>query len=76
MKKIRFEQIMLLCLRNNAFLQMIQKALVFDEDDGESFHSTYNLILDDLIKDNLLIYEIAKNLSLEESKQNREEPEV
>ena len=67
---------MLLCLKNNAFLQMIQKVLVFDEDDGESFYSTYNLILDELIKDNLLIYRIAKNLSLEESKQNPEEPEV
>jgi hypothetical protein len=55
---------------------MIQKALVFDEDDSESFYSTYNLILDELIKDNLLIYKIAKNLSLEELKQNSEEPEV
>ena len=76
MKKLMFEQIMLLCLKNNAFLQMIQKALVFDEDDSESFYSTYNLILDELIKDNLLIYKIAKNLSLEELKQNSEEPEV
>ena len=65
-------EIMTRCLKNDAYLKTIQKALVFDEDDKNSFENTYNDMLDELIKENWAIHRIAEMLSVEEFRRNLE----
>lgn len=63
-------EIMTRCLKNDAYLKTIQKALVFDEDDKDSFENTYNDMLEELIKENWAIHRIAEKLSIDNFRQN------
>ena len=62
------EKIILLCLKNDAYLKTLQKALVFDEDDCNSFENTYHEMLSEMIEANWQIRRIAEQMSHEEFK--------
>ena len=60
------QEIMLRCLKNDAYLKTIQKALIFDEEDSESFENNYSFMLDEIIKENWAIHQTAEELSIRE----------
>ena len=45
-------EIMTRCLKNDAYLKTLQKALVFDEDDIDDFENNYHELIEELIKEN------------------------
>lgn len=57
------EQIILQCLKLDEYLKTIKKALVFDEDDVESFENTYNEILNEAIAINWRNHDVAEQIS-------------
>lgn len=59
-------EIMMRCLKNDAYLNSIKKALLFDEDNLGCFQNTYDEMLDELIKENWAIHRIAESLSVQE----------
>lgn len=78
-------EIMNRCLKNDAYLKTLQKALVFDEQDGrielrrstaqsrphlDSFENTYNDMLEELIKENWAIHRIAEKISIDDFRRN------
>ena len=52
MSKNYSEKIITLCLKNDEYLKTLQKALVFDEEDCDSFENTYHEMLKELIEAN------------------------
>lgn len=53
------EKIIELASKNQNYLKTLQKALVFDEDDPDSFENTYHEMLSEMIETNLQIKKIA-----------------
>lgn len=60
------EQIITQCLKVDEYLKTLQKALVFDEQDSNSFENTYHQMLDEMIAANWKTHNIAEQLTREE----------
>ena len=61
------------CLEIDAGLKTIQKALVFDEDDSDSFENTHLWIIERLIAANWENHNAADQLSIQEFRHNLDE---
>ena len=61
------------CLEIDAGLKTLQKALVFDEDDADSFENTYHWIIERLIEANRENHRAADQLSIQEFRRNLDE---
>ncbi len=72
MSKNYSEKIIALCQKNDEYLKTLQKALIFDEQDINSFENTYHEMLKELIESNWQICRVAEELSLEEFRRNLE----
>ena len=71
--KDNFQKMRLLCLEIDAGLKTLAKALVFDEDDKDSFQNTYDWIIQRLIKANWEVHDISNEESLKEFRRNLEQ---
>ena len=65
MKNTPSKQIMNLCLKMHDYLKTLQKALVFDDQDDNSFENTYHQLLNEIIQSNDQIHDIAEKLGYE-----------
>ncbi len=65
------EKIIDLCLKMNDHLKTLQKALVFDEQDNNSFENTYHQILNEIIQSKDQIHDIAEKLGYQEFQLNQ-----
>ena len=61
----RPHQIITLCLKVDEYLKTIQKALVFDEQDNNSFENTYHQILNEAKQANWQIHNLANDIERE-----------
>ena len=60
------DKIIHLCLKNDEYLKTLQKALVFDEDDVQSFENTYYEMLKEMIETNWQVHRIAEQMRQDE----------
>ena len=65
-------QIMAQCLKVDEYLKTLQKALVFDEQDTDSFSNTYHQMLDEMISANWKAHDCAAQISRDEFRRNLE----
>ena len=71
----RTRKIIDLTLEIDAGLKTLQKALVFDEDDKDSFENTYHWIVERLIKANRENHDLANEISIQEFRRKLEDNE-
>lgn len=69
------KKIINLCLEIDAGLKTLQKALVFDEDDKDSFENTYHWIVERLIEANWQTHDIANEISIQDFRRKLEDNE-
>ena len=70
MKDSKIRKIIDRCLEVDAGLKTLQKALVFDEDDLDSFENTYHWIVERLIAANRENQELADKISIQDFRRN------
>ena len=75
MKDSNIRKIIDRCLETDAGLRTLQKALVFDEDDVDSFCNTYHYIIERLIIANWEIHELANEISIQDFRRLLEDNE-
>ena len=63
-------QIMAHCLKVDEYLKTLQKALVFDEQDRDSFENTYHQMLDEMIAANQKAHDLAAQISRDDFRRN------
>lgn len=57
----KLQVIMLLCLKVDAYLKTMQKALTVDGEDSKDFENTYDELIDEIKKSNWQIHDLADN---------------
>lgn len=61
-------EVITLALRNDEYLKTLQKALVFDEGDKDSFENTYHEMLDQMIATNWEMHRLGEEIKRREFK--------
>lgn len=59
------KKMLILSLKMHSYLKTMQKALAYDEDSKDHFQNTYDEMLDELLRTNWQIHDLAESIKLD-----------